>query len=174
MAHPPAHRRRPWRSPWRLGASALLLGLLAGAGGPAYAAGQPRAAGATAATPPAAGQLGEAVSPSTPEQLALVEHLRSKGAIFYGAWWCPHCFTQKNLFGTEAGRQLPYVECDRDDAGRQRCQAAGIRAYPSWDLGGQRREGVLSLEELKLWSGFPGGPGAGPSGTLTPTPNASR
>jgi hypothetical protein len=98
--------------------------------------------------------LGEAVSPSTPEQLALVEHLRRKGALFYGAWWCPHCFHQKNLFGTEAGQRLPYVECDKDDQGRQRCAAASIRAFPTWDLNGDRREGVLSLEELKIWSGF--------------------
>ena len=98
--------------------------------------------------------LGEAVSPSTPEQLALVEHLRLKGALFYGAWWCPHCFHQKNLFGTEAGQRLPYVECDKDDPGRQRCAAAAIRAFPTWDLNGERREGVLTLEELRLWSGF--------------------
>ena len=101
--------------------------------------------------------LGEAVSPSTPEQMALVEHLRLKGAVFYGAWWCPHCFHQKNLFGTEAGQRLPYVECDKDDAGRQRCAAASIRAFPTWDLNGERREGVQSLEDLKLWSGFSSG-----------------
>jgi len=101
--------------------------------------------------------LGEAVSPSTPEQMALVEHLRLKGAVFYGAWWCPHCFHQKNLFGTEAGQRLPYVECDKDDAGRQRCAAASIRAFPTWDLNGERREGVHTLEELKLWSGFSSG-----------------
>lgn len=98
--------------------------------------------------------VGPAVSPSNPEQLALVEHLRLKGALFYGAWWCPHCFHQKNLFGTEAGQRLPYVECDKDDQGRQRCAAARIRAFPTWDLNGERREGLLSLEELKIWSGF--------------------
>jgi len=113
-------------------------------------------AGSTAAAPAAgeAQSLGEAVSPSTAEQMALVEHLRLQGAVFYGAWWCPHCFHQKNLFGIEAGQRLPYVECDRDDAGRQRCAAASVRAFPTWDLKGERREGVLSIEELKLWSGF--------------------
>ena len=166
MALSPVRRRtRLGRPIWLAGGTALLLGLLAAAGTPGHAAGQPPTGHA------AAGQLGEAVSPSTPDQLALVEHLLSKGAIFYGAWWCPHCFTQKNLFGTEAGRRLPYVECDKDDVGRQRCQSAGIRAYPSWDLNGQRREGVLSLEELKVWSGFPGSPAGQPSGQK---PQASR
>ena len=98
--------------------------------------------------------LGEALAASTPEQKALSDHLRAKGAVFYGAWWCPHCFHQKNLFGIEAGQRLPYVECDKDDAGRRRCAAAGIRAFPSWDLNGERREGTLSLEELRAWSGF--------------------
>jgi len=114
--------------------------------------------------------LGEAVSPSTPEQLALVEHLRLKGALFYGAWWCPHCFHQKNLFGTEAGQRLPYVECDKDDRGRQRCAAAAIRAFPTWDLNGERREGVLSLEELKIWSRFgPAAPRTKPQSGSTTT-----
>lgn len=102
----------------------------------------------------AGGNLGEAVSPSTPEQISLAEYLRQRGAVFYGAWWCPHCFHQKNLFGTEAGQKLPYVECDKEQAGRQRCQAAGIRAFPTWDLNGERREGLQTLEELKAWSGF--------------------
>lgn len=100
------------------------------------------------------GSLGEAVSPSTTEQKALVEHLRTRGAIFYGAWWCPACFHQKNQFGTEAGRRLPYVECDKDQAGRERCQSAKIRAFPTWDLDGERREGTLTIEELSVWSGF--------------------
>ncbi|NDG75354.1 MAG: hypothetical protein EBX49_08500 [Synechococcaceae bacterium WB8_1B_136] len=138
-----------------LGLSALAITLAAsgGRGGLATAAPASQAVGSPS-------HVGEAVSPSTPEQLALVEHLRSKGAVFYGAWWCPHCFHQKNLFGTEAGRRLPYVECDKDEAGRQRCLAAKVRAYPSWYLGGERREGVQSLEELKLWSGFSSSPAA--------------
>ena len=109
------------------------------------------------------GSIGEAVSPSTAGQKALVEHLRTPGAIFYGAWWCPHCFHQKNLFGTEAGRRLPYVECDKDQAGRERCQAAKIRAFPTWDLDGERREGLLTIEELAVWSGFKAKTGGGTS-----------
>jgi glutaredoxin len=110
-------------------------------------------------SPTSTATLGEAIAPSNGDQKALGEHLRRRGALFYGAWWCPACFKQKNLFGQEAGNALPYVECEKSDAGRERCSAAGIRAYPTWELNGQRREGVQSLEELKLWSGFqPGQP----------------
>lgn len=105
--------------------------------------------------PSSSPHVGEALGPSTAEQRALSAHLRRRGALFYGAWWCPACFKQKNLFGREAGNALPYVECDKTDAGRQRCQAAGIRAYPTWELEGRRLEGVRSLQELKQWSGFP-------------------
>ena len=95
--------------------------------------------------------------PSTSRQKDLARHLKLKGAVVYGAWWCPHCNSQKELFGVEAIELLPYVECDKDDAGRQRCQQAQIRAYPTWDLNGERRLGVLSLEELEQWSGYSSG-----------------
>ncbi|MCX5947208.1 MAG: hypothetical protein NTY67_03130 [Cyanobacteria bacterium] len=100
--------------------------------------------------------LGQALKPSSPEQLALANHLRQQGAIFYGAYWCTHCFRQKDLFGQEAGDRLPYVECAKDQAGADRCNAADVRAYPTWVLGNERREGVQTLEELATWSGFAG------------------
>jgi glutaredoxin len=117
------------------------------------------AAGVRAEPAPQAGHsttptLGQAIKPSNANQLALSEHLRRVGAVFYGAWWCPACFKQKNLFGQEAGNQLPYVECEKKPEQRERCQALGIQAYPTWVLGNERREGVLTLEELKSWSGY--------------------
>jgi hypothetical protein len=102
--------------------------------------------------------LGEALAPSTAEQQSLSAHLRAKGAVFYGAWWCPACFQQKNLFGKEAGNSLPYVECDKTDDGRAVCMAAKVRAFPTWELAGkERREGVQTIEELKVWSGYQSG-----------------
>ncbi len=114
--------------------------------------------GANPAAASTTSSLGEPLATSTPEQQALSAHLRAKGAIFYGAWWCPACFQQKNLFGKEAGNSLPYVECDKTDDGRARCMAAKIRAFPTWELAGkERREGVQTIEELKVWSGFRSG-----------------
>jgi hypothetical protein len=145
------------RSLLRPGLPAALVGaaFLAGAiatAGPARAA-EPSGPGTTST-------LGEALTASDAEQMALVEHLRSRGAIFYGAWWCSHCFRQKNLFGQQAGNRLPYVECDKTETGRERCRAEGIRAYPTWVMGSSRLEGVQSLEDLKRWSGFGAGPQA--------------
>ena len=101
---------------------------------------------------------GESFAPSNANQLGLAEHLRRKGYKFYGAWWCPACSQQKALFGKQAAQQLPYQECEKDAAGQQRCTAAAIRVYPTWIKDGERRDGVLSLEELQRWSGYrPGG-----------------
>ncbi|MEB3173436.1 MAG: hypothetical protein VKL97_06180 [Cyanobacteriota bacterium] len=93
--------------------------------------------------------------PSNPEQLALSNHLQQVGAVFYGAWWCPACTRQKELFGKEGASRLPYVECDRVASDREVCIAAQVKAFPTWELKGkQRLVGVQSLQELKSWSGY--------------------
>ena len=103
---------------------------------------------------PQLAQARTALSSSTAQQQALANHLRARGASFYGAWWCPACTQQKALFGKEAGARLPYVECT-DASGSARCSAAGIRAFPTWDMPGKPRlVGVQSVAELARWSGF--------------------
>lgn len=88
---------------------------------------------------------------------ALADHLRESGAVVYGAYWCPHCQEQKQMFGAAASK-LPYVECDPRGANAQpgACQAAGVRAYPTWVIGGQKVEGAVTPSELARLSGFGG------------------
>jgi len=143
---------------------ALVAGLMLGLGcAPAHAGTAPTGQPAGATTPPATvtpntttPSLGEAFGPSSPEQIALAEHLRSQGVVFYGAFWCQHCFKQKVLFGKEGGNRLPYVECAKDAAGEKACSAAGVMAYPTWVMGNERRVGVQSLQELAIWTRFQG------------------
>ncbi|MEB3323888.1 MAG: hypothetical protein VKM17_00960 [Cyanobacteriota bacterium] len=142
----------PLRLP-RLPAPSLVLA--AAFGSLVVAALPPRLAAAPAeASGSSSPSIGEALQPSTAEQMAVANWLRQRGVIFYGAWWCPACFQQKNLFGKEAGNRLPYVECDKEDVGRRRCVAEEVRVFPTWVRGTERREGVQTLEELKLWSGY--------------------
>jgi len=110
--------------------------------------------------PPGHGALPKAPFPaSNAEQKALSLELKAQGALFYGSWWCPACHQQKLLFGAEAVETLPYVECDKTDAGRQRCNAAEIKAYPTWVLKDKPRlVGVQSLDELKQWLASPASP----------------
>jgi thiol-disulfide isomerase/thioredoxin len=76
--------------------------------------------------------------------------LEEKGAKFYGAFWCPHCKAQKELFGNSA-KKLPYVECSTADASAQTaiCQEKKIESYPTWIFADESRvTGEQSFEEL--------------------------
>lgn len=59
--------------------------------------------------------------------------LTEKGVKFYGAYWCPHCQAQKELFG-DAMKYVTYIECDYKGANAQPeiCEKEGISAYPTW------------------------------------------
>ncbi|HTE48627.1 MAG TPA: hypothetical protein VK675_01840 [Candidatus Paceibacterota bacterium] len=61
--------------------------------------------------------------------------LKDKGALFYGAFWCPHCQAQKKLFGSSA-HLLPYVECSTANGQGQTqvCIDKKIESYPTWIL----------------------------------------
>jgi uncharacterized membrane protein/glutaredoxin len=106
---------------------------------------------------PTAGESGGQVAPgyeitttSGEAEIALAKHLTQVGAVFYGAFWCPHCHDQKQLFGREAAQYITYVECSTPDrqARTAACQQKQIQGYPTWEINGQRTTGTKSLEEL--------------------------
>jgi len=76
--------------------------------------------------------------------------LKDKGAIFYGAFWCPHCQRTKALFGSSA-KLLPYVECSTPDGKSQlqECKDKEIKTYPTWIFtDGSILTGERTLQEL--------------------------
>jgi thiol-disulfide isomerase/thioredoxin len=76
--------------------------------------------------------------------------LKDKGAVFYGAFWCPHCQATKKLFGSSA-KLLPYVECSNPDgqSQNQTCNDKKIASYPTWEFAdGSRLTGELTLQQL--------------------------
>ena len=76
--------------------------------------------------------------------------LKDKGAVFYGAFWCPHCKNQKTMFGNSA-RLLPYVECSTPDSRGQLqiCIDKGVKDYPTWEFADKPREtGEVPLKTL--------------------------
>lgn len=87
----------------------------------------------------------------------IADHLTATGAKMYGAYWCPHCATQKSYFGGAASR-IPYVECDPEgiDSEAALCEAAGITAYPTWVIAGEYYLGAQPLIKLERLSGFEG------------------
>jgi hypothetical protein len=97
--------------------------------------------------------------------------LTNKGAIFYGASWCPHCRAQQLTLG-DAMSHVHYVECADD--GKSTCKKAGVNSYPTWVFGdGSRALGEQSLAHLAAKTGcaLPGGR----TNTAVPTdPAAAR
>ncbi|NEQ30462.1 MAG: vitamin K epoxide reductase family protein [Leptolyngbya sp. SIO4C5] len=111
-------------------------------------------------TASAAGEAGPAVTTTSGEaELGLARHLTAIGAKKYGAWWCPHCHDQKQLFGKEAAAEIPYVECDPQGVNPQTdlCQSVSqIQGFPTWEINGEFYSGTQSLETLADASGYEG------------------
>src|SRR6476469_9344959 len=98
------------------------------------------------------------------DQEALATHLQTIKARMYGAYWCPHCHTQQELFGKEAFTAITYIECDPrgKDTQPDLCKAANIKAYPTWEIRGKYYTGRQSLEKLAILSGYKGSSNFGP------------
>uniref|UniRef100_A0A7S4VPD6 Vitamin K epoxide reductase domain-containing protein n=1 Tax=Ditylum brightwellii TaxID=49249 RepID=A0A7S4VPD6_9STRA len=89
---------------------------------------------------------------SSPRALSLATDLQKLNAKMYGAYWCSHCYEQKQKFGLEAMRQyVPYVECDREGINSQGklCKAMDIPGYPTWEIDGKLYPGEQELDELE-------------------------
>ncbi len=81
---------------------------------------------------------------------ALAQCIKESGALFYGAFWCPHCQDQKAMFG-DAVSELPYIECSTPDkkSQTQACIDAEITGYPTWKFAdGTEESGTVSLQKL--------------------------
>jgi len=81
---------------------------------------------------------------------AFAQCLTAKKAVFYGAFWCPHCQATKKLFGA-AVKFLDYVECSTPDASGQLqiCKDKKIEGYPTWEFAdGSRLTGEVSIQQL--------------------------
>ena len=91
-------------------------------------------------------------------EIELAEHLTAIGAKKYGAFWCPHCYEQKQLFGPEAFSKVDYIECDPQGKNPQRdtCVAAGIQSFPTWEINGEFYPGTKTLSELAELSDYQG------------------
>lgn len=74
-----------------------------------------------------------AFKPVPPSKLdGFAQCLKTSGAEFYGAFWCPHCQAQKALFGSSV-KYVPYIECSNpDNTQTQICIDKKIVSYPTW------------------------------------------
>ena len=62
--------------------------------------------------------------------------LAESGAKMYGAWWCPHCNEQKQMFGKSweiIKDEGVYIECaNADRSFNEVCKSQGIDSVPVW------------------------------------------
>ena len=103
-----------------------------------------------------AGYWGKAPGPEDPWVRGLAEHLTKTDAKFYGAYWCPHCIEQKELFGASVKR-VPYVECSPSGPSAPQatvCKEKDIKSYPTWVIDGTRYTGTLGLDALAQYSKY--------------------
>jgi thiol-disulfide isomerase/thioredoxin len=76
--------------------------------------------------------------------------ITDSGAVYYGAFWCPHCQATNKMFG-KSKKLLPYVECSTPDGQgqTQECKDKNITGYPTWVFeDGNILTGERTLEEL--------------------------
>jgi uncharacterized membrane protein len=100
----------------------------------------------------------EVTTTSGEAEIALARHLKKVGVKEYGAYWCPHCYEQKQLFGKPAYQELPYIECTPDGKNGQPqvCKDAGVKFFPSWKINGELTSGVKTLDELADLTNYQG------------------
>jgi uncharacterized membrane protein/glutaredoxin len=142
-----------WQDQGQMLFRVVLMGLVVGLLGLGWAAAVDRPAQETVrGVPPAV------IASSTPEAIALAEHLSGSGAAMYSAYWCPHCHEQKELFGKQAAAKLKVIECAPDGRNSQKalCDSKKIEGFPTWEIDGKLDVGVKPLAKLAQLSGFRG------------------
>ncbi len=108
----------------------------------------------TAAQPPVGWEI---TTTSGAAEMELAQHLAEVGATKYTAYWCPHCFDQKQLFGEEAYAIVPHIECTEDGLNGEPQKCTGVvRAFPTWVIDGEVYEGTQTLERLAELTGYTG------------------
>lgn len=91
-------------------------------------------------------------------EIGLARHLKKIKAKMYGAYWCPYCHKQQEMFGKQAWAIINYIECDPQGKNSRRdlCEKAKVEGYPTWEVKGQTYPGKMSLEDLAKISGYTG------------------
>jgi len=102
---------------------------------------------------------------STDQSIRLAKHLKASKSIMYGAYWCPHCSHQRELFGREAWSYITYIECSPKGYGFDAVALSSkdIDGFPTWTFPNEKKKGTtltssgeMPLERLAKLSGYKG------------------
>jgi uncharacterized membrane protein len=88
---------------------------------------------------------------SSERALLLSDNLSKYNAKMYGAYWCGHCYDQKQAFGKVAFQKISYVECSTEGLSSQTplCKERNVPGYPTWEIDGKLYPGERELDELE-------------------------
>lgn len=88
---------------------------------------------------------------STRDTMRIALKLGEKKAKMYGAYWCSHCYDQKQRFGKKAFQSIEYIECDKHGVNSKfkLCRDKRIPGYPTWEINGDLYPGEIDLPELE-------------------------
>jgi hypothetical protein len=88
---------------------------------------------------------------SSQRALSLSQDLQALNAKMYGAYWCSHCYDQKQSLGKGAFDKIQYYECapEGKDSKRDVCKERDVPGYPTWEINGKLYPGERDLEELE-------------------------
>ena len=88
---------------------------------------------------------------SSERSLKIGEDLKQLDAKMFGAYWCSHCYEQKQRLGMEAYRNVQYFECSKEglNSKADMCKEKKIPGYPTWEINGNLYPGDMYLDELE-------------------------
>ena len=69
----------------------------------------------------------------------------------FGASWCPHCASQKKLFGKSV-KELPYFECSKNGEQVKECNDRAISSYPPWQFPEAVLKKILETALVNLYN----------------------
>ena len=110
-------------------------------------------------TAPEPGIGWQITSSSGAAEIELAKHLTQQKVKVYGAYWCPHCHEQEQLFGKQAWSQIDKIECASDAKVNPQpavCERAGIKGFPTWIVDGKLEPGVKKLAQLGELTNYKG------------------
>jgi len=97
------------------------------------------------------------ISEKDEEISSVVDKLKKTGVTMYGAYWCPHCTRQLDLFDKYKG-DVPYIECgipEHPGAISDECRTIGVRGVPTWGSAtGESFLGKASLTDLQSFMDY--------------------
>ena len=88
---------------------------------------------------------------SSQRALKIGDDLKDLNAKMFGAYWCSHCYEQKQRLGKEAFMNVQYMECAAEglNSKADMCKERKVPGYPTWEINGNLYPGDMYLDELE-------------------------